>query len=155
MFVSYPNAARPCSHEAHRDPRRAELRRFANVLHWRSVMRRSSGLVLMAGLFWLTAFVSMVKGPGVGEYHFKPDSVLVKRGDVVRFTNESNTIHNVQFFQVPEGADVGGYKRGPFLTAKGETYAIVIGKGFVPGTYIIVCAPHVSMYMSGRIIVQE
>ncbi len=145
-------------------------------------MRRSSGLMLMAGLFWLTAFsrydsgvrtnrngrlvdtiaadhdtvfVSMVKGPGVGEYHFKPDSVLVKRGDVVRFTNESNTIHNVQFFQVPEGADVGGYKRGPFLTAKGETYAIVIGKGFVPGTYIIVCAPHVSMYMSGRIIVQE
>lgn len=102
-----------------------------------------------------TVFVSMVKGPGAGVYHFRPDSVLVKRGDVIRFTNESNTIHNVQFLQVPEGADVGPYKRGPFLMTKGETYSIVIGEGFVPGTYIVVCAPHVSMSMSGRITVQR
>jgi plastocyanin len=145
-------------------------------------MQKTFSLILVAGLFFLllfaghsngmaqekgnnqldthvaiqhdTVFVNMVNDPNSGSYQFQPDSVFVKQGNVVRFTNESDALHNIEFRQIRRGAKIGSARSGPYLTAEGQTYDVVIGEGFVPGEYKYVCLPHDAMMPAGHIIVQ-
>lgn len=103
-----------------------------------------------------TVVVNLVVDPiKSSSFRFKPDSVFVKQGSVVRFINGSYVMHNIEFRQIPTGAKIGKARSGPYLSRKGQTYDILIGEGFVPGAYKYVCLPHEAMMMAGHIIVQK
>jgi manganese oxidase len=91
-----------------------------------------------------------------GRLRFEPGQVEVRRGDIVRWTMGSATMpHNVEFVRngTPDGVDLGDARVGPYLTASGDSYEVVIDDRFHDGAYSYVCSPHVAMGMTGSIIV--
>ena len=100
-------------------------------------------------------------GPGDGtlyalvtvDFAFRPARITANPGDVLRFVQQGDMPHNVEFREVPDGVDLGDARMGPFLVQKGQTYELKIDERFKPGTYRIVCTPHEGMGMSGVLVV--
>lgn len=88
------------------------------------------------------------------EYRFEPAEITASPGDTIRFEQAGQMPHNVEFKDVPEGSNLGAAVMGPFLTALGQTYDLVVDTRFVQGAYDIVCTPHQTMGMTGTITVQ-
>ena len=99
-----------------------------------------------------TLVVRMVE-VGPMNFAFKPDRITVRAGDIVRFTQAGQLPHNVEFKATPDGAALGDQQIGPFLTAKGQTYDLVIDERFTAGDYRFICTPHVAMGMVGVLTV--
>jgi len=89
---------------------------------------------------------------GIG---FDPVRVTVQPGDTVRFVQAGRMPHNVEFRSVPATADLGEARFGPTLVSVGQTYDVIIDRGFPPGKYVYVCTPHEVLGMAGIIYVQE
>nr|WP_245332914.1 plastocyanin/azurin family copper-binding protein [Halarchaeum solikamskense] len=85
------------------------------------------------------------------DYAFRPgtdEPLVIDAGTTVRFVWRSNG-HNVVPTEKPAGADWTGE---PELRSRGHTYD---HEFTVPGTYHIVCEPHVNLGMVGDIVVTE
>lgn len=87
-------------------------------------------------------------------YAFEPANVTVRPGQTVRFVQEGQVPHNVEFKDGPTASALDGIRMGPFLMSQGETYEVRIDQGFSAGTYDYVCTPHASMGMTGTIVVE-
>lgn len=89
------------------------------------------------------------------EFAFEPTVIRARPGEVVRFVQKGLMPHNVEFREVPEGAELGDLRMGPFLTRKGEAWDLIIDERFVPGSYAFVCTPHEPMGMKATLIVDD
>lgn len=98
--------------------------------------------------------VSLVDQPGARPFAFEPANFTAQRGDTVRFVQASATMHNVRIKTKPKSAKLGAAAIGPYLTAKGQTYTMVIDSRFSEGTYEIVCDPHELTGMHGFLTVR-
>lgn len=106
------------------------------------------------------------------DFAFHPARVTVRTGDTVRFVQATNTPHNVEFRQVPDGAQLGDeyvvpveeigtspatyppHRNGPYLLHEGETYEFVVTDAFTAGSYDYVCTPHEAMGMTATLVVR-
>jgi plastocyanin len=98
--------------------------------------------------------VKLVEKGGPMPYAFEPATSVAQRGDTVRFIEAAGAMHNVRFTKQAPGAKLGAAATGPYLTAKGETYDVVIDKRFAEGTYEFVCDPHAAIGMKGTLVVK-
>lgn len=89
-----------------------------------------------------TIVITLIEQPGTHPYAFQPAAFTAQRGDTLRFVQGASVMHDVHFTKMPKGAKLGGAATSQYLTAKGQTYVIVVDSRFVPGTYEIVCDPH-------------
>ena len=89
-----------------------------------------------------TIVVNLVEQPGPKPYAFAPAAFTAQIGDTLRFVQQASVLHNVHFKSQPKGAHLGGAATSQYLTAKGQTYVIVVDSRFADGTYEIVCDPH-------------
>jgi plastocyanin len=87
------------------------------------------------------------------EYRFEPAAVSVQPGDTLRFVTTGAMTHNVEWKVVPAGAKLGDAQVGPYLTAKGQTYDLVIDSRFAPGEYEIICTPHQTLGMQAKVTI--
>lgn len=87
------------------------------------------------------------------EYKFEPSVVTASPGDTVRFEQTAAMPHNVAFRNPPASAKLGGAAEGPYLTAAGEKYDLVIDGRFAAGVYQFVCTPHETMGMTGKLTI--
>lgn len=88
-------------------------------------------------------------------FKFDPAVITAAPGDTVRFTQTTTTPHNVELKATPAGVDAGPAKMGPFLTAQGATYDLVLDAKFAPGTYQFACTPHEMLGMKGTLNVAK
>lgn len=86
-------------------------------------------------------------------YAFEPSLVTVTPGQTIRFVQQGEVPHNVEFKDAPPGARLDDARMGPFLTSKGEAYELRVDDRFSAGTYDYVCTPHAAMGMKGTIVV--
>lgn len=111
-----------------------------------------------------TKVVQMV-GDEKGGARFEPATLTIKAGDGIRFEVVSLPPHNVAFDPavVPEPAkgilktnmpsqDMGELS-GKLLNNIGDTYTISFAN-VPPGTYEIICTPHLAMNMKMKVTVQ-
>jgi plastocyanin len=96
---------------------------------------------------------SIKLGSDSGGLVFVPDSVTIKSGETVQWTNNAGFPHNIVFDEdnVPDGVDVASLSREDYLNAPGETYELKFSKA---GEYAYYCEPHRGAGMQGKIIVQ-
>jgi amicyanin len=80
----------------------------------------------------------------IKEYAFTPETIKVKVGETVTWTNQDSVQHNVAADTPSADAPDGP------LIGKGETYKFTFNKA---GTYTYHCTPHPSM--KGTVIVSE
>jgi plastocyanin len=97
--------------------------------------------------------VKLVVKTGGSSFGFEPASVNVEHGDTLRFVEDAGVMHNVHFKSHPSGSRLGGAATGPYLTAKGQTYDLVIDARFTDGRYEFVCDPHEMLGMHGVLTV--
>merc|ERR1719194_337977 len=92
-------------------------------------------------------------GSDSGGLVFVPDSIEIKSGDKITFTNNAGFPHNIVFDEdnVPEGVSTDSLSREDYLNAPGETYEVKFDKA---GTYGYYCEPHRGAGMQGKIVVQ-
>lgn len=88
-------------------------------------------------------------------YAFEPALITVTPGQTIRFVQQGEVPHNVEFKDTPAGARLGDGRMGPFLTIDGEAYELKVDDRFSAGTYEYVCTPHALMGMKGTIIVDK
>lgn len=100
-----------------------------------------------------TIVVELVDRPGSVPFAFEPATFAAHHGDTLRFVQRSAVMHNVHFEHPPKGSSLGGAAMSPYLTAKGESYTIVVDSRFVDGTYEIACDPHESLGMRAMLSV--
>ena len=96
---------------------------------------------------------------------FAPDSLTVKAGDTVTWTNEDSQIHTVTAYDdgVPDGAGYFASGGAPDEeAARGDLQAGLIPEGDAyeftfdePGTYEYFCIPHEQQGMKGEIVVES
>jgi plastocyanin len=98
--------------------------------------------------------VKLVLKTGQTPYAFEPATTVAQRGDTLRFTEASGALHNVRFTKQAAGAKLGAAATTPYLTAKGQTYDVVVDQRFAAGTYEFVCDPHAAIGMKGTLVVQ-
>ena len=98
--------------------------------------------------------VKLVAQSGAKPFAFEPANFTAQRGDTLRFVEASGTMHNVHFTSQPKGAKLGAAATSPYLTAKGQSYTIVVDSRFTEGKYEIVCDPHEMLGMHGFLTVQ-
>lgn len=89
-----------------------------------------------------TILIKLVEQPGPKPYAFEPATFTARQGDTLKFVQEASVMHNVHFKTQPKGAKLGGAAMSQYLTAKGQTYVLVVDSRFTDGTYEIVCDPH-------------
>lgn len=89
-----------------------------------------------------TIVVKLVEQPGPKPYAFEPATFTAHHGDTLRFVQAASVMHNVHFKTQPKGAKLGGAAMSQYLTAKDQTYVLVVDARFADGTYEIVCDPH-------------
>merc|ERR1719420_1387319 len=84
---------------------------------------------------------------------FVPDSVTIKSGETVQWSNNAGFPHNIVFDEdnVPDGVSADSLSREDYLNAPGETYELKFDKA---GTYGYYCEPHRGAGMQGKIVVQ-
>ena len=97
--------------------------------------------------------IKLVEKGGAMPYAFEPATSIAQPGDTVRFLNAVDVMHDVRFTKEAAGSKLGSAITGPYLTAKGMTYDLVIDKRFTDGTYAFVCDPHEMIGMKGVLIV--
>merc|ERR1740138_1563259 len=118
-------------------------------------MRGSASLPVMGCPIARTTMANAVVklGSDSGGLVFVPDSVTVKTGEAVTFTNNAGFPHNIVFDEdnVPDGVSAESLSREDYLNAPGETYEVKFDKA---GTYGYYCEPHRGAGMRGKIIVQ-
>merc|ERR1719420_365634 len=92
-------------------------------------------------------------GSDSGGLVFVPDTVTIKSGETVQWTNNAGFPHNVVFDEdaVPEGVDADALSKSDLLNAPGETYSVKFDKA---GTYGYYCQPHQGAGMKGKVVVQ-
>ncbi len=149
------------------------MSRLSQTIRWAALAALAAPLLPAS----LTAQEPAREGPRtivveMVDFAFQPEEIRVRRGDTIRFVQTTNTPHNVEFRDVPEGTrlrsqPIGALptvsgpidgpppRVGPFLVSEGQTYEFVVGDWFVAGTYDYVCTPHVPMGMTGRFIVEK
>jgi len=98
--------------------------------------------------------VKLVEKGGAMPYAFEPAITVAQRGDTLRFMNAVDVMHDVRFTKEAPGAKLGAATTGPYLTAKGQTYDVVIDGRFTEGTYAFVCDPHEAIGMKGTLVVK-
>lgn len=89
-----------------------------------------------------TIVITLIEQPGTHPYAFQPAAFTAQHGDTLRFVQGASVMHDVHFTKMPKGAKLGSAATSQYLTAKGQTYVIVVDSRFVAGTYEIVCDPH-------------
>ena len=89
-----------------------------------------------------TIVIKLVERPGAMPFAFEPATVTAHHGDTLRFVQSASTMHNVHFKTEPKGAKLGSAAMSQYLTAKGQSYSLVVDSRFVDGTYEVVCDPH-------------
>ena len=89
------------------------------------------------------------------EYRFEPAAITAQPGDTLRFVTTGAMTHNVEWKVTPAGAKLGDSQMGPYLTAKGQTYDLVIDDRFAPGEYEIVCTPHQTLGMQAKVTIAK
>merc|ERR1719420_311408 len=99
------------------------------------------------------AHASIKLGSDSGGLVFVPDSISVKSGEKITFTNNAGFPHNIVFDEdaVPAGVEVDSLSREDYLNAPGETYDVTLK---TPGEYNYYCEPHRGAGMQGKITVQ-
>jgi Plastocyanin len=100
-----------------------------------------------------TIIIKLVERPGAMPFAFEPASITAHRGDTLRFVQFAATMHNVHFKAAPKGAHLGAAATSQYLTAKGQTYSLVVDSRFVDGSYEVVCDPHEMVGMHAFIAV--
>jgi plastocyanin len=100
-----------------------------------------------------TIVIKLVDQSGSVPFAFEPANFTAQRGDTLRFVQASMQLHNVHFKTQPAGAKLGGAATSPFLTAKGQSYTIVVDSRFTQGKYEIACDPHSALGMHGFLTV--
>ena len=111
------------------------------------------------GKTWDVKMLGDAKG-----YRFEPATLIIKRGDAVRWTVVSGPPHNVTFWpdSIPENASAQLQANmpntmspltGPLDTNIGGTYTISFA-GVPAGTYKYYCTPHLAMGMKAQLTVQ-
>ncbi len=98
--------------------------------------------------------VKLVDRSGGVPFAFEPANFTAQRGDTLRFVQASAQMHNVRFKTQPKGAKLGGAGTSPYLTAKGQSYTVVLDSRFSEGKYEIVCDPHDALGMHGFLTVK-
>jgi len=96
---------------------------------------------------------------------FDPDTITVKAGETITFSNESSDAHSVTAYEnrIAEGAEYfasGGFRRegeardgvSTGLLRGGEDFSVQLDQ---PGEYDYFCIPHEEQGMRGTIIVEE
>ena len=96
---------------------------------------------------------------------FAPDSLTVKAGDTVTWTNEDSQTHTVTAYDdgVPDGAGYFASGEAPDeeaarddlqtgLIPEGDAYEFTFDE---PGTYEYFCIPHEQQGMKGEIVVES
>ncbi|SRR6266496_1491405 len=96
--------------------------------------------------------IKLIDKGGAMPYAFEPAVTFAQRGDTVRFLNAVDVMHDVRFTKDAAGSKVGALT-GPYLTAKGMTYDVVIDARFTDGTYTFVCDPHEMIGMKGTLVI--
>ncbi len=86
----------------------------------------------------------------VGNY-FKPKSVTVKPGDVLKFVLVTG-VHNVNFLPDSNANAANLPPISAFAQLPGQTLEIPVTMG--PGTYFFQCDPHAALGMVGHVIVE-
>ena len=99
--------------------------------------------------------VKLVARAGSFPYAFEPASLTAQYGDTLRFIEDAAVLHNVRFTSHPRGSKLGAATTGPYLTAKGQTYTLVIDDRFTAGHYDFVCDPHQMHGMHGELTVAK
>ena len=89
-----------------------------------------------------TIVVTLVERSGPKPFAFEPATFTAQHGDTIRFVQGAAAMHNVHFKTQPKGAKLGAAAMSQYLTAKGESYVLVVDARFTDGTYEIVCDPH-------------
>lgn len=97
--------------------------------------------------------VKLVETQGSKPYAFQPSTINAEPGDTLRFVDGSNMMHNVHFTSTPKGAHLGSAAAGPYLTATGQSYTIVVDSRFTDGKYELVCDPHQTLGMTATLVV--
>jgi plastocyanin len=97
--------------------------------------------------------IKLVEKGGAMPYAFEPATSVAQRGDTVRFLNAVDVMHDVRFTKEAAGSKLGSAITGPYLTAKGMTYDVIIDARFTDGTYAFVCDPHEAIGMKGTLII--
>lgn len=109
-----------------------------------------------------TVSVNMV-GDAKG-YRFEPNTITIKVGDGIKWTNVSGGPHNVTFWSdsIPAGAaaklganmpQTTAPLTGPLLVTPNQTYVVSFA-GLPPGTYHFYCTPHLALGMIAKVVVQ-
>jgi plastocyanin len=99
--------------------------------------------------------IKLVEKGGPMPYAFEPATTVAQRGDTVRFLNAVDVMHDVRFTKEAAGSKLGSAITGPYLTAKGMTYDLIIDARFTDGTYTFVCDPHEMIGMKGTLIISS
>jgi plastocyanin len=102
----------------------------------------------------LSAHAANVKlGTDTGSLVFDPDTVTIKAGESVTWTNNAGFPHNVVFDEdaIPGGESADKLSHEDYLNAKGETVSTTFKTA---GTYEYYCEPHQGAGMAGKVIVQ-
>lgn len=94
-----------------------------------------------------TIEIKLVEQAGPKPYGFDPATIVAHRGDTLRFVQAASALHDVHFKVQPKGSRLGAAATSQYLTAKGQTYVLVVDARFADGTYEIVCDPHESIGM--------
>ena len=89
-----------------------------------------------------TVVIKLVEQPGPKPYAFEPATFTAHHGDTLRFVQAASVMHNVHFKTQPKGAKLGGAAISQYLTAKDQSYVLVVDSRFADGQYEIVCDPH-------------
>jgi len=108
-----------------------------------------------AGLLIATsASAATVKlGSDTGALVFVPDSIFVKPGEEIVFSNNAGFPHNVVFDEdsVPKGVNAESLSFEDLMNAPKQEFKV---KLTVPGTYEVYCEPHQGAGMKATITVQ-
>jgi plastocyanin len=86
-------------------------------------------------------------------FAFEPATFAAEQGDTLQFVQFANTMHNVHFKILPKGARLGSAAVSQYLTAKGESYRVIVDSRFVAGSYEIICDPHELLGMHAMLTV--
>ena len=101
----------------------------------------------------LTALLTMGSGAAFADTveikalatKFEPEIVYIKPGDTVKWTNMAAHDTASVAGMIPEGAQ-------PWQSKMGEDFSVTLDK---EGAYVYKCSPHVSLGMTGAVVVGE
>lgn len=98
--------------------------------------------------------VRMLTTQGGASGVFEPAEITVKKGDTVRWVQETTgAAHNVSFAPAINQGMANLPSQSPYLTTAGQTYDLVVD--MEPGAYNYQCDPHAMMGMVGKMNITQ